>query len=130
MIKKGHYYLLDENGYLDLKEYAPVIVRVTGKVGMGKYKCVPIEPVVYPCRKDGYMSKEFIIHKKYLTRYKSDMKIVIRMPENTPVFSDDDIEALKGISEIIHFNNKNLEKRVHAIIKKIEFYHKIGEHNG
>lgn len=130
MIHINKYYIVDPANELSLKSYHPKIVKVVKRHGFKHSICIPIEPVVYPCREDGWMSKTIIIPNRVLKPYDFDKEVVIRYPENLPSVSEADIENLNYIANIL-MNGGNVTKKhqdtLLATIEKLKVYRIIGD---
>ena len=83
MIHLNRYYILDPANELNLKSYHPRVVKTLKRHGFTSTLCMPIEPIIYPSRKDGWMSKTIVIPNKFLKPYDFDKEIVVRFPEIT-----------------------------------------------
>lgn len=122
-IRIGGYYIFDQNNDLNLKEYYPVKVRVASKAKHGNYVCYPIEPMVYPCKADGYASRVIVVHKKYLTPTTIDERIVIRSPINMPRFSKRDYDDIINAADLIrNLGNFKFADKLSATANKIMYY--------
>ena len=130
MIHINRYYIVDPANELNLKSYHPKIVKAVKRHGFAHTICIPIDPVVYPCREDGWMSKEIIIPNKVLKPYDYEKEVVIRFPENIPSISQNDIDNLAYISNVL-MNGGNVTKKhqdtLLATIEKLRFYLLIGD---
>ena len=123
-LKVGGYAILDENNFLNLKEYAPVKVRIVSKEGYGKYGVVTVEPLLELITNDGYTARPFVVDKKYLTPCTFDEHIVIRKPINTPAFSQTDELALEEMISNLE-SGKGMTQidlmRLKAVLMKIKY---------
>ena len=132
MIHIGKYYLVDPDGCLYLKPYQPCVVKVLARYGFRRYVCLPVEPVVFPCREDGYMTREIVIDKKYLKPYDAVKReeVVIRIPTNLPAVSESDVNFLKSIANTTE--DRIIASRLRIIITKLTMYASINKerHNG
>lgn len=125
--KAGDICILDTSNILNLKEYSPLKVRVLKKLfAKDKYICEAIEPVVYPCVKDGFAVRQFSISGKYLSPSSLREKVVIRYPTNMPRFSKNDIMAL---DDIIMNQKLSLDEiyELRSIATKIRYYMQFNE---
>lgn len=101
-IKVGDICVYDENNFLNLRDYNIVKVRVVKKF-LWWYYVLPVEPVIYPTLKSGYIVKVFKTRKKYLRVSDEYENIVIRTPLNAPKFNTAEVlefeKTLKKIND-------------------------------
>lgn len=123
-LKVGGYAILDENNFLNLKEYAPVKVRIIGKEGYRRYTVVTVEPVLELITNDGYTARPFVVDKEYLSPCDFNEHVVIRKPINTPAFSQTDELALEEMISNLESGkgmNQTDLMRLKAILMKIKY---------
>lgn len=130
MIHINQYYIVDPANESNLKSYHPKIVKALKRCGFKQTLCMPVDPVVYPCRDDGWMSKTIIIPNRLLKHYDYDKEVVIRYPENLPIISQDDVDNLSVIANVLtaggNITKKN-QDRLLATIEKLKIYLIIGD---
>ena len=124
MVRKNRYYILDDVGFLNIKEYDSIIVKVVKKVGWNRYLCAPVEPVIYPISEEGYACKCIIVGSESLRPYHKEDKIVVRYPYNFPSFSKKDINCIDKLIDTIENGGNILAediKQLKAISLKMRY---------
>ena len=116
--KRGDYCIYDIDNVNANKGYRPIKVRIFKYGKNGYYLCVPIEPLVYPIKVDGYAAKLLYIPERLLTKIDEDKEIVVRFPTSMPSITEDDLNILK---DIVNENNINKD-RVMKLYYKLMYY--------
>lgn len=99
-IRVGDICIYDENNFLNLRDYNIVKVKVVKKF-LWWYYVLPVEPVIYPTLKSGYIVKIFKTRKEYLRVSDEYENIVIRTPLNSPKFNPAEVlEFEKKLKEL------------------------------
>lgn len=100
-IRVGDICVYDENNFLNLRDYNIVKVKVVKKF-LWWYYVLPVEPVIYPTLKSGYIVKVFKTRKKYLRVSDEYENIVIRTPLNAPKFNPAEVLEFEKTLETIN----------------------------